>query len=123
MGMTEKSNHPASEPSSWSVFMNFYGPGIKKGKTILYAETPDIAILVNYILKLPQLKGHTDPNLKIKPPGTTGTLLTNIFQGNPDEIKHPQFIKRYLENVNWKPSDEYAEYRLIMLNYIKELNK
>jgi Sulfatase len=123
MGMSEKSEHPASDSSSWSVCMNFYGPGIKKGKTIPYAETPDIAIMVNHFFKLPPLKGHTDPKVNIKPKGTTGTLLTNIFYGNPDEVKHPHFIKRYLESVNWKPSDEYAEYRKAMLNYIKELVK
>lgn len=123
MGMTEKSNHPASVPSSWQVYMNFYGPGIKKGRTIPYAETPDIAIMVNHFLELQPLKGHTDPNLKLETKGTTGTLLNNIFEDNPNEIKHPQFIKRYLDSVNWEPSDEYTEYRIAMLNYIKELDK
>lgn len=123
MGLTEKSNHPASVSSSWSVFMNFYGPGIKKDKTIPYAETPDIAIMVNQFFKLPPLKGHTDRDVKIKHKGTTGTFLTNIFEGNPDEIEHPKFIKRYLESVNWEPSDEYAEYRVAMLDYIEKLNK
>ena len=123
MGISEKSEHPASDSSSWSVFMNFYGPGIKKGKTIPYAETPDLAIMINHLLGLTPLRGHTDPEVKIKPKGTTGTFLSNIIYGNPNEIKHPHFIKRYLESVNWKPSKEYAEYRKAMLNYIKELVK
>jgi hypothetical protein len=79
--------------------------------------------MVNHFFKLPPLNGHTDPKVKIEPRGISGTLLTNIFEGNPNEIKHPQFIKRYLESVNWLPSDEYAEYRLAMLDYIKKLNK
>lgn len=121
MGMTDKSNHPASEPSSWKVFMNFYGPEIKKGTTIPYAEAPDMAIMINHFFKLPPLKGHTDPDVTVEPKGPTGTLLTNIFEGNPDEIDHPKFIKRYLESVSWKPSDEFGEYREAMINYIKEL--
>ncbi|MCE5347125.1 MAG: hypothetical protein LLG13_12690 [Bacteroidales bacterium] len=120
MGITKESEHPPSVPSSWSTFMNFYGPGIKKGKSIPYAETPDIAIMVNHFLRLEPLKGHTDPKVKIEPKGTTGTFLCNIFEGNPDEITHPKYIKRYLESKNWEPSDDYSEYRLAMLSYIRE---
>jgi hypothetical protein len=121
MGITKESEHPPSVLSSWMPFMNFYGPGIKKGKTIPYAETPDLAIMVNHFLNLSPLKGHTDPKVTIKPAGTTGTFLSNIFEGNPDEIKHPKMIFRYLESKNWKPSDDFAEYRLSMLSYMKEL--
>lgn len=32
MGITKESEHPPSVLSSWSPFMDFYGPGIKKGK-------------------------------------------------------------------------------------------
>lgn len=118
MGMTKQSNHPASTPSSWKPYMNFYGPGIKKGETIPYAETPDIALMVGYFLRLSPLEGHTDPRVSIKPKGTTGTLLINMLEGNPRDIPHPRFILRYLESVRWQPSDEYAEYRLAMLKYI-----
>jgi hypothetical protein len=121
MGNTKESEHPPSVLSSWSPFMNFYGPGIKKGKNIPYAETPDLALLVNHFLRLPHLKGHIDPKLTLITPGTTGTLLTNVFEGNPDEINHPMMIRRYLESKNNKPSDDYSEYRLSMLTYIKEL--
>jgi hypothetical protein len=120
MGITKESDHPPSIISSWSPFMNFYGPGIKRGKSIPYAETPDIAILINHFLNLKPLEGHVDPKVTIEVKGTTGTFLSNIFEGNPDEITHPKLIRRYLESKNWKPSDEYAEYRLAMLSYINE---
>lgn len=120
MGITKESDHPPSIISSWSPFMNFYGPGIKRGKSIPYAETPDIAILINHFLNLKPLEGHIDPKVTIEVKGTTGTFLSNIFEGNPDEITHPKLIRRYLESKNWKPSDEYAEYRLAMLSFINE---
>lgn len=123
MGNSERSNHPPSVSSSWSLFMNFYGPGIKKGSSIPYAETPDLAIMINYFLNMEPLKGHTDPAVTIEPKGTTGTFLSNIFEGNPAEINHPKFIRRYLESKNWKPSDDYAEYRQAMLSFIKELEQ
>jgi hypothetical protein len=118
MGMTQQSNHPASSVSSWKPYMNFYGPGIKRGESIPYAETPDIALLVAHVLGLGPLKGHTDPDVSVTPRGTTGTLLTNIFEGNPRELHHPEFIRRYLESVHWQPSDDFAEYRVAMLKYI-----
>jgi hypothetical protein len=121
MGITKKSEHPPSVLSSWSPFMNFYGPGIKKGKSIPYAETPDLALMINYFLNLKPLQGHTDPKVTVEPKGTTGTFLSNIFEGNQEEIKHPKLIRRYLESKNWKPSDNYAEYRMAMLSYIKEI--
>jgi len=119
MGITRQSEHPPSVLSSWSPFMSFYGPGIKKGKSIPYAETPDLALMINYFLNLKPLQGHTDPKVTIGTKGTTGTFLSNIFEGNQDEIAHPKMIRRYLESKNWKPSDDFAEYRLSMLSFIK----
>lgn len=121
MGMTKQSNHPASVLSSWQPYMNFYGPGIKKGATIPYAESPDLAIMIDFFLRLTPLQGHTDPSVSIEPRGTTGTLLTNIFENNPAKLDHPKLIRRYLESRNWKPSDDYAEYRSAMLSLMKEL--
>jgi hypothetical protein len=121
MGITEQSNHPASVISSWQPYMNFYGPGVKKGKTIPYAETPDIAIMIDHWLRLSPLQGHTDPNVSIVPRGATGTLLSNIFEGNPATVDHPKLIRRYLESKQWQPSDDYAEYREAMLSFLKEL--
>lgn len=121
MGNTKRSEHPGSVASSWSMYMNFYGPGIKKGATIPYAETPDVALMVNHFLGLPPLRGHTDPAVKIEPKGTTGTFLSNIFAGGPSEIRHPKFIRRYLESKEWKPSNGYGEYREAMISLIREL--
>ncbi len=121
MGNTDRSEHPASVISSWEPYMNFFGPGIKKGKTIPYAESPDIAIMIDHLLKMPPLKGHLDPNIDVVPRGTTGVLLTNIFIGQPDSLKRPHLIRRYLESTGWKPSNDYAEYRSAMLQYLKEL--
>jgi hypothetical protein len=120
MGMTKQSDHPPSVLSSWEPYMNFYGPGIKKGATIPYAETPDIAVMIDYLLNLSPLRGHTDPAVTVVPKGPTGTLLTNIFENGPAEINHPKFIRRYLASKNWKPSDDYAEYRSAMLLLLRE---
>lgn len=122
MGITSESEHPPSVLSSWSTFMNFYGPGVKKGKSIPYAESPDLALMINHFLNLNPLQGHTDPKVTIEIKGTTGTFLSNIFEANPEEISHPRMIRRYLESKNLKPSDDFAEYRLAMLSYIKELS-
>ena len=89
MGNSARSNHPPSVLSSWMPFMIFYGPGIKKGSSIPYAETPDLAIMINYFLKLEPLRGCTDPAVTIETKGTTGTFLSNIFDGNPAVIDHP----------------------------------
>lgn len=121
MGLEKESEHPPSVSSSWSTFMCFYGPGIKKGKSIPYAETPDLAIMINHFLKLQPLQGYPDRRISFVPRGTTGTFLSNIFEGNPENIQHPMLIRKYLESKNWKPSDDFAEYRLAMLSYMKEL--
>ncbi len=121
MGITSRSDHPASSLSSWTIYMNFYGPGIKRGSTIPYAETPDIALLIARFLNLPPLKGHTNPGLTVEPRGTTGTFLSNLFEGNTSKVDHPKLIRRYLESTEWKPADDYAEYRAAMLSLMKEL--
>jgi len=121
MGNTKRSEHPGSVASSWSMYMNFYGPGIKKGAVIPYAETPDVAIMVNHFLGLKPLQGHMDPAVTVEPKGTTGTFLSNIFTDAPKEVKHPRFIRRYLESRDWKPSNDYGEYRQSMLTLIREL--
>jgi hypothetical protein len=120
MGMTNQSEHPPSQISSWKPYMNFYGPGIKKGKSIPYAESPDIAIMIDYLLKLNPLKGHTDLKVPLELKGTTGILLTNIFISRPQELKHPMLIKKFLESKNWKPSNSYADYRLGIISLIKK---
>ncbi|MDP1689685.1 MAG: alkaline phosphatase family protein, partial [bacterium] len=90
MGISKNSDHPPSVFSSWLTFMNFYGPGIKRGETIPYAETPDLALMINHFLNLKSLQGHIDPKVIIEPKGTTATFLSNIFEGNHEEIRHPK---------------------------------
>ncbi len=119
MGTTSQSDHAPSQASSWQPVMIFYGPGVKKGATIPYAETPDIALMVAHFLHLPPLKGHLDPTTAVEPKGTTGTFLSNILVGGTSEINHPKMIRRYLESKNWKAGNEYAEYREAMLGMMR----
>jgi hypothetical protein len=60
MGQSASSDHPPSTLSSWKNVMYFYGPGVKKGGTIPYAETPDAAVLAAHLPKLAPLQGHTE---------------------------------------------------------------
>ena len=50
MGQTSQSGHPQSVLSSWETFMAFYGPGVKRGARIPYAEGPDVAVMTNHFL-------------------------------------------------------------------------
>ncbi|MBP1653632.1 MAG: hypothetical protein H6Q28_188 [Bacteroidetes bacterium] len=120
MGMTEQSDHPPSTPTSWQPYMSFFGPGIKRGASIPYAESPDIALLVARFLALGPLHGHADSQVSIRRKGTTGTELTNIFEGQPREVPHPRHIRAFLQSVGWKPSDDYGEYRRAMLKLLGE---
>ncbi len=122
MGVTAQSDHPPSARSSWAMYMNFYGPGIRRGSTIPYAETPDIAIMTAHFLNLKPLAGHTGPGVKAEPKGTTGTFLANIFEGGPKTVDHPKFIRRYLESRGWTPPEEYGDYRLGVLSLLREMS-
>jgi hypothetical protein len=120
MGQAMSSSHIPATASSWDPFMAFYGPDIKKGATIPYAELPDLAVTTMRFFGLPPLKGHTDPALTLTRKGPTGTVLTNLFVGAPDDIPHPRYVDQYLK-MNTFPSsgDNYAPYRSAMLNLIK----
>jgi hypothetical protein len=118
MGQTSASNHPQSVRSSWETFMAFYGPGVKRGATIAYAEGPDVAVMTNHFFGLPPLQGHLDGDLPANLRGPSGTLLQNIFEGNPDDIQHPRLIERYLDAG--MPGDDYVEYREGMLKLLAE---
>jgi hypothetical protein len=120
MGQSGKSEHPANVRSSWEIFMGFYGPGIKQGDTIAYAESPDMAIMTAHFLGLRPLMGHTDPAVTIDPRGPTGTLLTNIFEGAPAALDHPQAILNYLESENFSPPTEFLHYRAAMLKQFSQ---
>jgi hypothetical protein len=109
MGQTSASNHPQSVRSSWETFMAFYGPGVKRGASIAYAEGPDVALLTNRFLGLPPLQGHLEGELPANLRGPTGTMLESIFEGGPGQVEHPRWIERYL--AAGMPGDEYVEYR------------
>ncbi len=118
MGQTGASNHPQSVRSSWETFMAFYGPGVKRGATIAYAEGPDVAVMTNHFLGLPPLQGHLEGDLPAKLRGPSGILLENVFEGKPDELRHPRLIERYLDAG--MPGDDYVEYREGMLKLLGE---
>ena len=118
MGQTSQSGHPPSVLSSWQTFMAFYGPGVKKGATIPYAEGPDVAVMTNAFLGLPPLKGHLDDSLPANLRGVTGVYLANIFEGGPADIKHPRLIERYLHSG--PPGDTYMDYRAAMIKLLSQ---
>ena len=98
MGQTSQSGHPPSVLSSWRTFMAFYGPGVKRGATIPYAEGPDVAVMTNYFLGQPPLKGHLDPKVPTKLGRVSGVFLENVLEGGPADVKHPRYIERYLKS-------------------------
>jgi Type I phosphodiesterase / nucleotide pyrophosphatase len=117
MGQTSASGHPQSVLSSWQTFMAFYGPGVKRGARIPYAEGPDVAIMTNYFLGLPPLRGHLDERVPLRLRGVTGTFLGNILEGGPADIKHPRLIERYLHS-GMPRGDEYVDYRAAMIKLL-----
>ncbi len=120
MGNNAASEHPPNVLSSWKNVLAVYGPGVKKGATIPYAETPDIPILAAHLLKLAPLKGHTDPAVTLTHKGATGTLLTNVFEGTPAELAHPRYIEKYLNTGTYTGAGAgYADYRLGMLKLLQ----
>ncbi|MEX2299754.1 MAG: alkaline phosphatase family protein [Bryobacterales bacterium] len=118
MGQTGASNHPQSVRSSWETFMAFYGPGVKRGATIPYAEGPDVALMTNHFFGLPPLAGHLEGDLPAGLRGPTGTMLENILEGGPNDIAHPRWIERLLDAG--MPGDAYVEYRERMLKLLSQ---
>ena len=120
MGQGSGSDHPPSTRSSWEIFMAFYGPGLKKGATIPYAESPDVAVTAMRFFGLPSLMGHTAANVNLAQEGPTGTVLTNLFEGAPQEVAHPRYVEQYLELGTFQNGGtSYTPYRMGMLNLIK----
>lgn len=117
MGQTSASGHPQSVLSSWDTFMMFYGPGIKRGEKIPYAEGPDVAIMTSYLLGLPALKGHLDESVPANLRPVTGTFLKNIFEGAPAEMDHPRWVERYLKS-GMPRGDQYVDYRAGMIKLL-----
>ena len=120
MGTTSQSGHTPDMLSSWKNVTVFYGPGIKKGATIPYAELPDLALMTTHLLKLPDLKGHTDPGVTLTHKEPTGTLLTNIFEGESEDVQHPRYVEKYLNTGTYMSGGtEYADYRAGMLKLLQ----
>jgi hypothetical protein len=117
MGQTSQSGHPQSVLSSWRTFMAFYGPGVKRGATIPYAEGPDVAVMTNYFLGLPPLRGHLDKKVPANLGRVTGLVLENALEGGPADIKHPRLIERYLKS-NMPRGDQYVDYRAAMIKLL-----
>ena len=122
MGQTSQSGHPQSVLSSWRTFMAFYGPGVKRGARIPYAEGPDVAIMTNHFLGLPPLKGHLDPNVPPHLGRVTGTFLANALEGGPSDITHPRLIERYLTS-KMPRGDNYVDYRAAMIKLLPEVSR
>jgi len=120
MGTLRKSNHLSEQLSSWKIYMNFYGPGVKKGSTIAYAESPDVALMTNHFMRVQPLKGYTTEVEYLKNSKTTGVFLKHIFEGNSDEVYHPKWIKSYLDNNKSSPPNDYLHYREAMIRFINE---
>jgi Type I phosphodiesterase / nucleotide pyrophosphatase len=119
MGQTSQSGHPQSVLSSWRTFMAFYGPGIKRGATIPYAEGPDVAVMTNHFLGLPPLRGHLDEKVPADLRGVTGVFLENIFEGGPADVKHHRLIERYLKS-DMPRGDNYVDYRAAMIKLLQQ---
>jgi hypothetical protein len=119
MGQTSQSGHPQSVLSSWQTFMAFYGPGVKKGAHIPYAEGPDVAVMTNYFLGLPPLRGTLDPKVPKNLGRVTGVFLENVLEGGPADVKHPHYIERYLKS-NMPRTDDYGDYRAAMVKFLSE---
>jgi hypothetical protein len=118
MGQTSASGHPQSVLSSWQTFMAFYGPGVKRGAKIPYAEGPDVAVMTNHFLGLPPLRGHLDERVPPALGRVTGTFLANIFEGGPVDVKHPRLIERYLHSAMPR-GDDYVDYRAAMIKLLQ----
>jgi hypothetical protein len=117
MNSSSSSDHPPRVRSSWSPFMAFYGPGLKKNATIPYAETPDIALMAAHFLGIERPRGYAS-SVNVNPRTPTATFLSNLFEGAPQTIPHPQYIRRYLVARNFAPPDPYTDYRAYMLSVI-----
>jgi hypothetical protein len=117
MGQSSESDHPQSVLSSWQAFLAFYGPGVKQGARIPYAEGPDVAVMANHFLGLPPLKGHLDESVPRHLRGVTGTLLKNVLEGESSDVEHPRLLERFL-NAGLPKTDRFVEYREGMLKLL-----
>jgi arylsulfatase A-like enzyme len=118
MGTTSASAHVPSQMSSWNNFLVFYGPGLKKGATIPYAELPDVPVTVMKWFGLPPLKGHTG-TVNLAQKGPTGVFLSNLYAGAPADLpSHPRYIDTYLK-TDFPTTDDFVPYRNGMIQLIR----
>jgi hypothetical protein len=110
MGQSHASSHPQSVRSSWQGFVAFYGPGVKRGARIPYAEAPDVAVMTTHFLGLPPLRGYADEGVASHLRGVTGTFLKNVLEGGPADVEHPRLIERFLDG-GLPTTDRYGDYR------------
>jgi hypothetical protein len=112
--------HPANVPASWEPYLGFWGPGLKKGASIPYAELPDIAVTTMHFFGLPPLKGHTASLSNLSVVGPTGTVLLNLFEGTNAEMNHPRYVDQYLKQGKYTSfGDSYTAYRTFMLDVLR----
>lgn len=84
-GQSELGWHPIADPDSWRTPLLFTGPGITKGRQLVYAEHTDLAPTITWLL------GVEAPN----PGPGCGTPITSILAGEPDTSDtHPRIIAR-----------------------------
>ena len=76
--------------------------------------------MTNHFMRLKPLKGYTSKVESLKNLKTTGVFLKNIFEGNPDTLEHPQWIKTYLDSNDQSPPNDYLHYRTGMLDFINK---
>jgi hypothetical protein len=119
MGSTTASAHVPSQPSSWNNLLVFYGPGLKKGATIPYAELMDVPVTAMRFFGLPPLKGHTAASVMLAQKGATGTFLSNLYAGTPADLPtHPRYVDQYLK-TSFPTTDDFAPYRDGMIRLIR----
>jgi len=119
MGSTTASAHVPSQPSSWNNLLVFFGPGLKKGTTIPYAELMDVPVTAMRFFGLPPLKGHTAADVMLAQKGPTGTFLSNLYAGTPPDLPtHPRYVDQYL-TTSFPTTDDFAPYRDAMIRLIR----
>ncbi|UMB54149.1 hypothetical protein MKD41_01415 [Lutibacter sp. A64] len=77
-----------------------------------------MALMTNYFMGSPPLKGYTSKVNYLKKSTTTGVFFKNILNGNLEDLDHPWWIKTYLDANAGPPPNDYLHYRQAMINFI-----
>jgi hypothetical protein len=78
-----------------------------------------VAVMTNYFLGLPPLRGHLDEKAPANLRGVTGVFLENILEGGPADVKHHRVIERYLKS-DMPRGDQYVDYRAAMIKLLAQ---